>query len=100
MGIFIVNCEDRGTKNHMRQDAWWVSGINIIVGESFTCWIFVYHAAASPANTIISGIFFIVVVIVNGSWATDKVQISADPEMMDVEERTSIGVVSATLSSR
>lgn len=62
--------------------------------------MFISHATNNPVVTIIMGIFFIVAGIVRGSWFIDITQISAEPEIIDIQERTSIGVVKDFPSSK
>lgn len=53
-----------------------------------------FHATSAPVTTITIGIFFLITVILIGSWFMGIIQISIDPEIIDIEDRTNIGEIS------
>jgi len=92
-GAFIINCDERGTKNHIIHDAWCFIGILIALAGRSVLDLVIYHPRIKPIATIIIGNIFINDGRINDMFLTGGSQAMQLPDRIDTKDRNSIGAI-------
>jgi len=92
-GPFIVNCVDRGTRNHIMHLAKWVSDSFSIIDKFIVILVLISQAAINPIVTIISGVTLINVGKINELVDNKVIHLMALPAVIDIEASSIVGAI-------
>lgn len=92
-GPFIVNCVDRGTRNHIIHLAKWVMASFIIRDVFIVRLVFISHAIMNPVVTIMIGITLINEGRINVLVDSRVIHLIALPAVIDIAASSIVGVI-------
>lgn len=96
----MVNWDERGTKNHIVQEAWWFRDLFIKIDSFFWLEADIAQAIIAPVATKTKGVYFSHRWIIIISCFKGATQAIREPEITDIDAKISIGDVRELLSSR